>query len=126
MVNVKESVKKLVQSLEAEFKSFEELPILSEDYVSKVSKIDGLVTALCELHPRWSNEDGVVRPIAAEDDQWGAEQEDEDLFTVFEIVEGLLWTWKATDASKPTTVSLLSVPRFATALYALVGKTEHF
>ena len=124
MVTVSDAVKKLVQSLEAEFKGFEELPIRSEEYEEKVVELDSLVMALAQLHPRWSEKEDRILPIPPEDDRWGAEQEGGELSVVFELLEGLLWTWRAMDASNPTAASLIAVPRFANALYSLVGKTE--
>lgn len=116
-----ETAKKLIQSLESEFKGFTGLAIRSEEYAEKVVELDSLVIALAQLHPRWDAQEGVIHSFSDEDRET---YEENPLFPVFELTEDLLWAWNKMQAAGPTIESLVFFQRFSAPLYALGGKVE--
>ena len=121
MTTTSATVKKLVQSLDSEFKGFTGLTIRSEEYSAKVVELDSLVIALSQLHPKWDAEEGVIHSVSDED--WEAYEEN-PLFPIFVLTEDLLWAWNKMQAADPTIESLVFFQRFSAPLYALGGKVK--
>lgn len=123
MVTLTVDAKNLINALATAFEGFTDLPILSEEYVSRVQKIDEVVLALSEMHPSWSATDNAV--LSVSDDDWD-EYEQNALFPVFELTGDLLWAWRRVNASEPTIDSIAALRFFSPTVYALTRKASAF